>query len=124
MQQPQVITIGPDGSLRGLVQKGKLDFRAFGSASIKRITEILWDEAQQRWCVHFLLGVYAGTRLTEAMAQPFGVVDALKALDGESSGRGAAVFYFPEYDNAVQAEVAFINAARLAGQGYLVGDAA
>ena len=100
----QVITIGTGGGISGLqVKPGKgLDLRQFGRAVIKRASEIVWDEQQQKWFVKILTGRYGGKVLFWSMLHRAGF----------SESRKLAPAYFTDYDDAVKAEIAFLNHVR------------
>ena len=101
----QVITIGTGGGISGLqVKPGKgMDLRQFGKAVIKRASEILWHERRQKWYVKVLEGTYAGRFVNCADLRKAGY-----AIDGP----GWEVAYFDDYDEAVRAEIAFLNHVR------------
>lgn len=86
----QVITIQPDGGMSGLHhKKGKgLDLRQFGKVSIRRVSEILWDEDEQNWYVRIIDGPLEHTILDQR---------------------------FDDYDEAVEAEISFLNEKRREG---------
>ena len=53
MNSQQVITIGTDGSVKGLQRKAGqgLDLRMLGKAEIVRASEIEWSQVLQKWTV-------------------------------------------------------------------------
>lgn len=121
----QVITIEPGGIMSGLQRKpGQgLDLREFGKCSIERASEICWDDTAQKWFVKitsrhqgfidrymtFISG--AMTELDfECMTGKFGDPNELDPYDD-----GTAIAYFDNYDDAVKAEIEFLDAARLKG---------
>ncbi len=90
-----VITCHPDGSLETVLKDSVFDTRAvFGieARKIDRISEILPTSDGMRFFIRWLRGPEAGTDSAET---------------------------FPSYEGAVTAEVAQINAARLAGASYV-----
>lgn len=115
LQNRQVITIRPDGQVEGLQRKpGQgLDLRKLGNASITRASEIVWSDREQKWFVHILSGRFAGKTLTYGLwinvvgARPPAGRDKLVNTDR---------ILFEEYDDAVKAEIAFLDAARLRGR--------
>lgn len=115
----QVITIHPDGSMSGLQHKrGKgVDLCQFGRASIERASHILWDEMEQFWFVEVLTGPHAGQHLTQGLWS--GVTDQaecrLSLCAGVVDVAPEKVLGFADYDDAVAAEVVFLNSLRLKG---------
>ncbi len=122
----QVVTITPQGGISGLQRKaGKgLDLRQFGHASIERVSEIVWVESSQRWTVHILNKNVAdhagGSILTHG---DFYEVTGSYLPDGADKPRGKwpdqcptdLVIKFDDYDDAVAAEVKFLDALRVSG---------
>lgn len=129
---PQVITIAPDGTLSGLQRKkGQgLDLRQMGHADIERASEITWNEPQQCWHVHVLnpnvvawmlgacrmgggatLNFDSWGRATEQHDVPAGVI-RIPRVPGKSDDWWLG---FEDYDDAVAAEVAFLDALRMKG---------
>jgi hypothetical protein len=115
----QVITIHPDGSMSGLQHKrGKgVDLCQFGRASIERASHILWDEMGQCWFVEILTGPHAGKSLTQSLWS--GVTGQAECRLSVSAGVAdvapETVLGFADYDDAVAAEVVFLNSLRLKG---------
>ena len=109
----QTITIGPEGGISGLqVKPGKgVDLRQFGPAKIERASEVLWDETEQKWYVECRKGVHAGETLqqfehdviTRPVWNPASLL--MEALAGKTA-------YFDDYDEAVQAEIAWLDFIR------------
>lgn len=130
----QVITIGADGSMSGLQRKpGQgLDLRQFGRAHIERASEIVWDEMAQRWQVSIFSGrvfnenglQLTGTYLTHRMwlagarLNPNTLAEIGGEMGGDERNDPDAPVDFQDYDAAVRAEIAYLDALRLAG--YLV----
>ena len=130
----QVVTISPDGSLSGLQRKrGKgLDLKQFGHAQIERASEITWNESAQCWHVHILneqvcdwmIGpvayVSGGATLTvvnwrDSVGTP--QPDGAEAVSMTAAPRrgGNCFLGFIDYDDAVAAEVKFLDAMRVRG---------
>lgn len=136
----QVITIAPDGAMSGLQRKpGQgIDLTKFGKASITRASLIEWDEQFQRWFIDVqqdagkgdvsmpLFRDAVGPDLSE-----FGRMQlALEMLNrlcpagwqseieiDETTGLcSRSRLMFQDYDNAVQVEIAYLDALRLAGK--------
>lgn len=134
----QVITITPDGELSGLqVKKGRgLDLKALGHAEIERASEITWDEAAQCWRVHVLNEVacqwmmnntggrdrpYLRGGVTLTHNQRFMATGDVELPSGALSNMRAGGKHdgdwlgFVDYDDAVAAEIEFLNALRTRG---------
>lgn len=110
----QVVTINPDGSVEGLQRKpGQgLDLRVLGTADIRRVSEIEFNCTTQKWFVHVLLGRWAGAVLGTSH-----FMNHVKTIpEGGSADWDAGTVEFDDYDKAVAAEVAFLDAVRLKGQ--------
>lgn len=119
----QVITVRPDGSIEGLAFKNKgLNLQQFGRAKIERTSEIVFDEALQKWTIKFLHGTCAGQTARLAHAMRFECVAELaERCPGLTANDSAdTTLAFDDYDRAVQIEVLLIQAARLAGLGDLI----
>ena len=115
----QVITVHSDGKISGLqVKKGRgLDLRSFGPAKIVRASEIVWDEDNQAWAVEIMdapgFEDLKGCRLTHRSAAMIGLelTKALPPLPGDYP-----VALFEHYEDAVEFEIAYLDAHRLAGR--------
>lgn len=111
----QVFTITPTGGIEGLQRKpGQgVDLRRFGRAQIVRASEIVWQEDAQAWCIDFLTP-------PEPFRGPVTLVmliaaDALRLAQTDVLGPGG-VCLFPEYDQAVAAEVRLLDHLRRSGR--------
>ena len=119
----QLISIKPDGSIKGLQFKGKgIDLRRFGKASINRVSEIDWCEDKQKWRIYFLQGMLCHTYvdiscLTHSLKLSRADENLIlsKAHLGEHN-----VLLFDDYDTAVEAEVLLIQAAVKSGKANYV----
>lgn len=121
----QVISVKANGSISGLQHKpGKgIDLRQFGKANITRASEIVWNEMVQKWYVQFIRGPLAGHTLTQDvwerlnMPTPAGEPPELHPVESPIGHELCATVYptamFEEYDEAVDAEVAYFNHVRL-----------
>jgi len=113
----QVISVAPDGTVSGLQRKpGQgLDLRQFGKADIQRASLIEWAEDVQAWFIDVLQDAGRGPvsyrRWIEAVGtvEPEGFVGAANYVDDRP-------MLFAEYDDAVKAEIAYLDALRLQGQ--------
>ena len=112
----QIITITPDGGISGLQRKkGKgLDLRQFGHAEIERVSEITWNEDRQRWQVYIINGPFTGTLLSQDHLIEYGV-DLGERVWGNDIDDPSWPLMFDDYDDAVAAEVAFLDALRVRG---------
>lgn len=111
----QVITVHADGSISGLQRKrGEgVDLTIFGRAEIHRASEIVWSITAQSWYIQLLEAPFMTRRLTESLwtqmclpSPPDGCV-----VCGTDSD-----LLFKSYEDAVRAEIRFLNAARLSGK--------
>ena len=108
----QVVTIGPNGEISGLDRKKKgLDLRQFGKAEINRVSEIEFNSSTQKWFVHVIRGRFAGIALARGH-----YLDHLGHIpEGGAVNEDTLIVEFDDYDTAVAAEVAFLDAVRLKG---------
>lgn len=117
----QVISITPEGSLHGLqVKQGKgVDLRQFGHADIRRATNIEWVEEDQRWQIAFLdkdgcVSCYL-TREVWETAHGYPNAAYIAGPEGDVTMGFGLVYLFADYEDAVEAEVRCINAAKISG---------
>lgn len=114
----QVITIGPDGSIKGLQHKrGKgLDLRQFGRASIKRETIIQWDDVRQAWFILWKdddeTEAWRDAQFVEAGIEQAQLIEWGAFVVTEDNG----IVWFRDYEDAVLAEVAVIQALQVSGR--------
>lgn len=119
----QLISIRPDGSIKGLQFKGKgLDLRKFGKASINRVSEIDWCEDKQKWKIYFLQGVLGHTYADVSCLTNYLKLSRSEemAIRGKSQLGEHNVLLFDDYDTAVEAEVLLIQAAVKSGKANYV----
>lgn len=110
----QVITVRPDGQLSGLQVKPDqgVDLRQFGHASIKRASEVLFCENQQKWYVEFReAGIFSGKVLTVSM-----LCEANATKPPTDLAEQDTAAYFDDYELAVTGEIQFLNYVRLRSQ--------
>jgi hypothetical protein len=119
----QVITVRPDGSIFGLQHKrGQgIDLRQFGHAEVKRATIIEWDQHKQEWFIRWvsedaLLDGLSWDYDTFKNAQVNYEDFQGQAVAELSDDEGDFVVYFQDYEDAVAAEVAVIQAMQVAGE--------
>ncbi len=125
----QVVTITPDGGISGLQRKKDkgLDLRKLGHVEIERASEITWSENNQLWLVR-VLNERAARWMTKPPGHSFilkishwcSVVSAVypKGWDlvaVKPYSHGDSWLGFDDYDDAVAAEVAFLDALRVRG---------
>jgi hypothetical protein len=118
----QVITIGPGGEISGLQRKpGQgLDLRTFGDSIIRRASDIRFDDSHQLWFVQVLQPVAVEwlERRTGDSRVTMGMFMELSLREPKGLSRiapPAGTLYFSNYDDAVAAEVTFLDALRLIG---------
>lgn len=114
----QVITVSLDGKLSGLDHKNKgLDLRQFGKANIQRATLIEWDSYRQLWFIRWECGEHSSDIWTDELFDTFGVdVESLGGSIYRDELEDSNIVCFTDYDEAVRAEVAVIQAMQLSGQ--------
>lgn len=121
VRPPMVITVGAGGDLSALQRKkGKgLDLRQYGAASVKRSTEIKWDEVAQMWFVFILKTPFSScppnTKLRVGNLYLVSELDHLeRAIEDETAKLSIdGMIMFGDYDDAVRMEVAHLDACRL-----------
>lgn len=108
----QVITVHADGSISGLQRKpgDGLDLRQFGRADIRRASEILWNADAQAWTVVVLQEDQEAFSLT---ANRLYEVSGFRELPTAVVDSATGVLLFEEYAAAVDAEVFYLDSARL-----------
>ena len=113
----QIISIGPDGSLVGLDHKKKgLDLRQFGKAKTERATLIEWDENRQKWFVNWNDGPTWTVSLFRDLNVCFFEYKGELVPTSYDMNDHERVVYFEDYEDAVSAEVAVIQAMQLNGE--------
>ena len=83
----QVVTIAPDGAMSTLRRKDGLDLRQFGNIEIQRVSDIKWNYKAQIWYIEIIAGPRRGHRLSS----------------------------FKEYEEAVEAEIYYLDTLRKQG---------
>lgn len=123
----QVISILVDGTMQGLqVKPGQgLDLTKFGKATVIRASEIVWDEDAQAWFVDVLQEAGRGPVTFNRFADGALGADAQSTSDvtvtlnriapSGWSGEDNEPLLFISYDEAVRAEVAYLDGLRLQG---------
>ncbi len=105
----QVISIELGGAISGLqVKKGKgLDLRTFGKASIRRYSEILWQENEQKWAIAIRANPHGSYYLSEFMFH--------EAMHPDQSNHEYSIdkMLFDEYEDAVEKEIAYYNSMKI-----------
>jgi len=119
----QVITIEPNGAVSGLQKKpGQgLDLRKLGKAVIQRASDIRWDEERQQWYVQVLRGKYAGTIVHHGQVHVSACYfqkeavnkDLAHSPDMTHTEPDSRTAFYDDYDEAVQAEIMFLDYVRL-----------
>lgn len=109
----QIISIAPDGALSSLQHRGpSVDLRQFGSAKISRATLIEWDEKRQAWFIRWFDS--GDAPWTSHTFEEAGL--DYRELAGWLGELGSDVVYFREYEEALHAEVAVLQALQLRGK--------
>ena len=125
----QVITIHPNGDLSGL-QKRKgagIDMRSLGrEAHIERVSMIRWSDMYQHWFVDILQesgrGILTMRRFVDAAAplHPLDCINVLKRIGVTTADTVVDpitnILYFEDYEEAVAAEIWFLDSLRLKGR--------
>lgn len=122
----QVITVTPEGVIEGLQhKKGRgMDLRQFGEADIQRASEIVWVAGHsQKWVIRLMVGVLNGAFVTPKSWQLMtGKEWTGDTLPGLTVALGE-VLAFDDYDDAVAAEIEYLDAVRITGRSHLLRDA-
>lgn len=103
----QQITIYPDGGMELLrVSSGNgLDLRMFGTVEARRVSDIVFDDAAQKWKIDILgQGLLTLSEWANVAKKPLPCFARL-AADG--------VILLAEYEQAVDVEVQYFNARRV-----------
>jgi hypothetical protein len=123
----QLITIDEAGRMESLQFKGgagAVDLRELGNVSIERTTEILWDETHQAWFIRILTGKLKGHTVKHSTVISFGGEPdpaEFGAIPLANSQRFSVLrpVLFPEYDDAVRYEIAFVQFLRTLNMGLV-----
>ena len=113
----QVITIASNGIISGLQRKpGQgINLQQFGPARTTRASEIVWDEDQQLWFVDILQEAGRG-KLTPKRWQDEGLrFESIACEFATGDAFNTDPIFFRSYDEAVGAEIMFLDALRLKG---------
>jgi hypothetical protein len=121
----QVLVIGQDGSIGGLVHEGKgIDLLTFGKAQIKRATIIEWSELLQGWYIEWYKSSWFDPVWRKSLVSGLTdetVLEILKKAKEMPSGSFTdgsiddPVLVFPTYKDAVAVEVAVIQSRQKVG---------
>jgi hypothetical protein len=109
----QVVTISPDGAVSSLQRKGDgLDLRDLGKVEIQRVSDIQWNNLYQLWFIKIISGPAKGTALTWNVWKEAGFLE----LPPKSRLiPRIGLLAFKEYEDAVKAEIIFLDALRKQG---------
>ncbi len=103
----QVLSISNTGVMQSLrKKKGQgIDLRTFGNTEVERVSEILFDDAAQKFYVQFLTGLLAGRKLTYPL---------YSAITGKTTTfiNSKPVMFFNDYEDGVAAEVEVLDLIR------------
>ncbi len=113
----QVVTIAPDGVISSLRRKDGLDLRQFGNVEIQRISDIKWSTTFQKWYIEIINGPKKGVKLHRNEWEQAGFCElphnshfSLRLLP-----RNGPLILFKEYEEAVEAEIIFLDDLRRKG---------
>jgi hypothetical protein len=127
----QRITIRPDGSAFGLDHKRKgLQLRTLGKAKTTRATLIEWDESRQHWTIEWAIdgpiwkkGQTWGPGSFLEAGVDLASVKGAERLPAFPGARFSDPFvYFEDYEDAVTAEIAVIQALQLLWDTFTWGE--
>ena len=103
----QVITISPDGNMSSLHHKKHgLDLGYFGNIEVERVSEIKWNSSFQQWYVEIINGPAKGTILSKR---------EWRNPTGNGIQFDDEIITFGKYEDAVEAEVLYLNKLRKKG---------
>lgn len=129
----QLIKIDPNGAAKGLQFKKKgINLQSLGKARTKRVTDIRWDDDRQAWKIVFLMGSLGGKELdmsfVEKLKDHSPMFEVLGKARGsypihDAVGVPCGTIFWDDYDDAVTAEVEFIQQTRKESRDEEVGDA-
>ncbi len=106
-----IINFFPDGSVQHTLKDNV--FKMPGRRKIERVTDIRFDEREQKFYIYWRGGPFAERVQTVAMALAYGVKGDFEMLPDAT-----ATMYFMSYDEAVALEVLMLDALRLAGEKF------
>jgi len=123
----QRIIVGTGGELTGLHFKRRgVDISKFGKARVSRVSEILWQEERQAWCVQPLAGDLQYVRITmhdiidtEAINDREVLICACRSMPGADYD---LVLCWEDYEQAVAFEVAFVQWCLGGGKMHLISE--
>ena len=129
----QVITIGKEGSMTTLDHKKKgVGVSSIGKRSIKRVSEIEFQDEFQMWGVRFLQGQLKGNLAKlhpehigdyDKGSLPLSLVMNSESINEDYTNENGE-FLFSDYEDAVNAEVKIIQWMQVNGKKNLVFDIA
>jgi hypothetical protein len=107
-----VITIHPDGAVETLLKDKVFDSRVLGDRRIERLSEVLPTDDGQKFFVRWLLGPLAASNEVKVGNLAWFANNGIACWpDGET-------VYSNSYEEAVELEVAYVNAMRKAGISF------
>lgn len=117
MSKRIVISCFPDGVVQHTRDK---TFSLPGKQSIKRVSEIVFNETAQKWEIYFRLNGFVGKDFHIADGEP--VSEAMfiqySGSDAKWGGAQCQPMHFDTYELAVEKEVELLNLMRLQGMRF------
>lgn len=105
MTNPIVLSFHPDGEIEYTRNSQFTPFE--GRGEMQRVTDIRKEPDGNQFYIHWMLGPCAGVDHTYGMSIAVGVISTCPAVE--------LVMKFPTYEDAVNHEVAVLNAMRRKG---------
>lgn len=105
-----VIQFHPDGTVETLLKASVIDLRVLGHQSVDRVSEVLFDEDEQKFYIRWLKGPLAASPVACVHTGFYSVHFVQYELDGPK--------LFDTYEQAVECEIATVNAMRLDGVSF------
>ena len=116
----QLITIDEKGGMTTLLsKKGQgLDLRQFGQVEIRRSSLIHFCQETQEWFIEFLQGEFVNSCATKRLLRHWNISTPKGMSNDPEETEG--VLYFPEYEDAVKAEILIIQTIRKHGNPHII----
>ena len=122
----QLITINTKGEVATLEFKNGVDIKQLGSATVRRVTDILWNDLKGVWVIECKQGYAKGEVVSTEFLQANGLLSNGTGIRGalENYPVFKALKYvgFNSYAEAVSFEVRLIQTARRLGKEGLFID--
>jgi hypothetical protein len=122
----QLITINTKGEVATLEFKNGVDVKQLGSATVRRVTDILWNDLKGVWVIECKQGYAKGEVVSTQFLEKNGLLSngtgISAALDCYPFYRESRYVGFNSYAEAVSFEVRLIQTARRLGKEGLFID--